>query len=223
MTHDKPKALVEVAGSSIVGRAIHSLVEYGVQKVILATGYREDALRRALAGAPVPIDYRLNPMYETTQNSVSLGLCRDAVGDDSFFKLDGDVVFDGAILQRLDAAPAPLSVAVDGRGRLDEEAMKVRVGERNRILAFGKEIPVADAHGESIGIERVRSDAVRDLFDALGRARERGRHDLYYEDVYDELVRAGLPAAAVDVSDLAWAEIDDVADLRAAERLLCGQ
>jgi choline kinase len=101
--------------------------------------------------------------------------------------------------------------------------MKVRDGEPNRTLAFGKELPVADAHGESMGIARVRSDAVRDLFDALGRARERGRHDLYYEDVYDELVRAGLPAAAVDVSDLAWAEIDDVADLRAAERLLFGQ
>jgi choline kinase len=168
----------------------------------------------------VPIEYRLNPMYETTQNSVSLTLCRDAVGDDSFFKLDGDVVFDGAILPRLDASPHALSVAVDRARRLDEEAMKVRVDDRNRILAFGKGIPVADAHGESIGIERVGSVAVHDLFGALTRAHEDGRHGLYYEDVYDELVRAGLPAEAVDVSDLTWTEIDDQADLRAAERLL---
>jgi NDP-sugar pyrophosphorylase family protein len=48
ITDDRPKALVDLDGETILGRAIRLLAEYGVRKVVLATGYREDAVRAAL-------------------------------------------------------------------------------------------------------------------------------------------------------------------------------
>src|SRR5688572_32745125 len=51
-------------------------------------------LFRSGLAAQVDVRFCPNPRYDTTQNSVSLALCREAVGDQSFFKLDGDVVFD---------------------------------------------------------------------------------------------------------------------------------
>ncbi len=43
----------------------------------------------------------------------------------------------------------------------------------------------------------------------------------YYEDVYSELVAEGrLGAEAIDVGDLPWTEVDDVADLERARQLL---
>lgn len=219
LTGDRPKALVDVGGETILGRAVRLLAERGVERVLLATGYREDAVREAMRSAPVAVDCFRNARYETTQNAVSLAVCGAGARGEAFFKLDGDVVFAPAVLERLDAVSAGLAVAVDCGRRLDAEAMKVRL-EGARIAAFGKAIRVEDAAGESIGIERVSAGASRALFDALDAAIAEGRDQLYYEDVYSELIgRAALDAEAVDVSDLGWTEVDDHDDLRRAREL----
>lgn len=223
LTDDRPKALVPFGGATIVERAVRSLADYGVRRVILATGYREEHLRRALVGVGPTVLFCPNPDYQRTQNSVSLALCREAVQGHDFFKLDGDVVFEPRILERLDACGAPLSVAVDASRQLDAEAMKVELAEGERIVAFGKELAGARAAGESIGIERVSAGAARRLFTALDALLAAGRVDLYYEDVYGHLIAEGLEARSVDVSDLRWAEIDTPEDLARAEALFSGE
>jgi choline kinase len=220
LTNDRPKALVPVGGRTILGRAVDALVGAGVSRLVLATGYREEALRAALADAPLEIVYRPNPDYDRTQNSVSLALCRDALEGEAFFRLDGDVVFDPEILSRLDRDGAFISAAVDRGRMLDAEAMKVRLDESGRrILAFGKGIPLTESGGESIGIERIAAEAGRPLFDALDRARAAGETGLYYEDVYSRLIAAGAHSSAVDVTGVRWCEIDSVDDLAEADRL----
>jgi len=221
LTDDKPKALVPISGRSLITRAVDVLARRGVTRLVIASGYREDALVRALAGAPLEVVFRPNPRYETTQNSVSLALCRDALEGESFYRLDGDVVFDARILDRLDASGAELAAAVDPTRRLDAEAMKVRVRPGSRDIAeFGKGIPLEAAAGESIGIERILGPAGGPLFDALDEAHRAGDDGLYYEDVYSRLIqRSRLAAEAVDVGGLAWCEVDTPEDLAAAERL----
>src|SRR5690349_17685877 len=112
LTDDKPKALVEVSGKTILERAVAALSAHGVRTLVLATGYRHESLERAMAGSDLEIVYRRNPEYERTQNSVSLALCRDVLDGSAFLKLDGDLLFDPSILERLDASDAPLAVAV---------------------------------------------------------------------------------------------------------------
>jgi choline kinase len=221
LTDDRPKALVSLGSETLLSRQIRLLVEHGVRRVVVATGYREDAVRRALAVAPCEVILRHNPCFDSTQNSVSLALCRDAVGRGAFFKLDADVVFQREVLARLDDASAALRVAIDSTRAVDEEAMKVVVGAGNRILTFGKAVAIDASGGESIGIELVPQNAVDPLFDALGAAGESQRTDLYYEDVYAELIAAGsLLAVAVEVGDLPWTEVDTPRDLERARALV---
>jgi choline kinase len=220
ITDDRPKALVDLGGETILGRTVRLLASYGVRSVVLATGYREDAVRAAMQGAPVAVEYCRNPEFDRTQNSVSLALCRAAVGSDAFFKLDGDVVFQRQVLERLDESTAGLAVAVDAGRMLDAEAMKVTVSGLN-IEAFGKGIELAKSAGESIGIERISARASATLFDALDEAIAGGETNLYYEDVYSRLIAAGrLRAEAVAVRDLPWTEVDDFADLERARQLV---
>lgn len=220
LTDDRPKALVPIGDKTILGRAVRLLREHGVERLVIASGYREDAIARALEGCPLEVTFVHNPEFERTQNSVSLALCRQALEGTSFFKLDGDVVFLSQVLTRLEAANAPLAVAVDGGRKLDAEAMKVAV-HLGTIRAFGKGLPLSESAGETIGIERVDETASRTLFEALERARAEGRTQLYYEDVYSELVGAGaLKATAVEVGDLPWTEVDDFADLERARELI---
>jgi choline kinase len=223
MTDDRPKALVDLGGETILGRTVRLLASYGVRKVVLATGYREDAVRAAMQNAPLVASYCRNPEFDRTQNSVSLALCRDALGTDAFFKLDGDVVFQRQVLERLDASPAELAVAVDAGRMLDAEAMKVSLAGPGalQISAFGKGIELAQSAGESIGIERISSSFSPSLFAALNAAIQAGETGLYYEDVYSRLIAAGaLRAEAVAVADLPWTEVDDFADLERARELV---
>jgi choline kinase len=223
ITDDRPKALVDLGGETILARAVRVLASYGVRRVVLATGYREDAVKAAMEGAPVATEYCRNPAFDRTQNSVSLALCRAAIGSDAFFKLDGDVVFQRQVLERLDESFAELAVAVDTGRMLDAEAMKVTVSGVN-ISAFGKGIELTKSAGESIGIERIAARASATLFDALDTTIGAGETNLYYEDVYSRLIAAGsLRAEAVAVADLPWTEVDDFVDLERARQLVLGQ
>jgi choline kinase len=220
LTDSRPKALVEVAGQSILLRALNLLRAHGVDRVVLATGYLEARVRAAVSDTGMRAEFFYNPEFDTTQNAVSLALCRSALVGQSFFKLDGDVIFARGVLERLDASSAPLAVAVDGTRRLDSEAMKVRVAS-GRISAFGKQLRLDESAGESIGIERVDAAASAPLFEELSRAMNERRTDLYYEDIYSELIQTGqIVAEPVEVGDLPWAEIDDHQDLQRASAVI---
>jgi choline kinase len=195
------------------------LLSAGVRRLVVATGYRGEAVRRALADSDAEVTFCHNEDFERTQNSVSLFRCRDALDGSAFFKLDGDLLFHPEVMARLEADRGALSAAIDASGTLGEEEMKV-ITDGARILRFGKKLAPARCSGESIGIEKISASASTLLFAALDESIGRGQTDLYYEDVYAELIPRGLDARAVDVSDLGWMEIDTPDDLVAARRAM---
>ena len=219
ITDTRPKALAPVGDETILGRAVRLLLDFGISRLVLATGYREDAVRAAVSGLPCEVVFCPNPRFDSTQNSVSLALCREAVAGRSFFKLDGDVVFDPELLTRIAAPTAELSCGVDSRRKLDAEAMKVVV-EGTSIRRFGKDVSLEESHGESIGIERISASASGKLFDALDERIAAGVTNLYYEDVYSQRSSRGeMVAEVADVSGLRWTEVDTFEDLESARRM----
>jgi choline kinase len=219
LTNDRPKALMDVGGETLLGRTVRLLVEAGVQEIILATGYKEEAIQSAMATCPVPVRYCWNEAFDRTQNSVSLWLCREAIADRPFFKLDGDLLFHPEVLQRLQEPTHGLVAAVDRKASLGEEEMKVLV-DGELIRDFGKHLDPKLSYGESIGLERVSGVAVSLIFHALGECVDQGKNDLYYEDVYAQVIKNGMNAGFADVSDLPWSEVDTFQDLEAARALV---
>jgi choline kinase len=222
ITNDRPKALVPVGKETIVGRSIRILLAHGVEELVFATGYCEEAVREATKALPARVYYCFNEAFDRTQNSISLMHCEKAVAGRSFYKLDGDLLFHSEVLGRLDKASLPLAVAVDAKAKLGDEEMKVMLRHGTpEISAFGKGLVPKNCYGESIGIERIGESIVSTLFDALRSAQSAGKTNLYYEDVYSELIGAGqICAQAVDVGDLGWAEVDTKQDLAVAEGLV---
>ena len=216
---DLPKCLVPLGdGTTLLQRAAHALASAGVERLVLATGHREEAIAEAARELPLPCELRRNPDYDRTQNAVSLWHCREAVRGEPFYKLDGDVLFRPEVIERLAACPAPVAVALDRAASLGDEEMKVLVQD-GRIVAFGKGLDPSRAHGETLGIERFDAASGARLFAALEAAVAAGRTDIYYEDVYGDLVAEGIAFAPVDVSDLPWTEVDTPEDLARARSL----
>ncbi len=217
LTDDRPKCLVSVGDETIVHRMTRLLAASGLTRLVVSCGYLESVLRDALAGAPLPVTFVSNPDYATTQNVVSLARALGLVGDgEAFVKLDGDVLFDQAVVDRLLSGTGDARVAVDGSGGLGAEEMKVRV-ENGRVVAFGKGLDPATADGESIGIEWFAPSAARRVREAMVAAVFAGRTGAYYEDVYNDVLGdLCMETRRVDPGE--WMEVDDVDDLTLARK-----
>lgn len=215
LTLDRPKSLLPIGESTVLEHMLTKLVAAGVGPFVVVCGFMEETIRGYIGDAFPGLDvtYLTNASYGTTNTAWSLLAARPEVGDEAFLKLDGDVIFEPAILTRLLAqAEGPSYVCTD-RTAVGEEVIKVVCDERGRVSEIGNGVAVADAIGESIGIERIGRGAAPALFRALAAmvALEEHRQS-YYEVAYDALVRQGVPFASVDVTGLRWVEMDDLAD-----------
>jgi choline kinase len=218
LTDDIPKCLVSLGSETILARMVRLLTEAGVGELVVSTGFEATKIHGALGRSPIPVRFVHNPDYASTQNVVSLWRALAVIERGAVIKLDGDVVFDGGLLARIMVAPGDAQVLVDDAEAPPAEAMKV-VTEGGFVRRFGKGLDARAAAGESIGIERFNEDSRGVLGAALGRAVAAGRRDVYYEDVYNDLVGEGLAMACVSTQGCAWTEVDDLADLARARTL----
>lgn len=222
LTRTTPKSLLPVGGSVILDRMVRALAVHGVEEIVAVGGHRQDDLERHATAALAEhgITFVRNEDFASTNTAASLLCARELLDGASFVKLDGDVVFDGAILDCLLAAEPGSSYACVDRTDVDDEVIKVSCDAAGRILRIGNRVPVADAVGESIGIERIDARSSGALFEELASmAGDPAHRQSYYEVAYDAIVQAGERFGVVDVTGLAWVEVDTVADYQRAQAL----
>lgn len=217
LTHDRPKCLLDLDGKALLAWQLDALLGAGVGPITVVTGYAADAVEKLLAAdyAHAPVGTLYNPFYEVADNLASCWLAR-AHFDTETLLVNGDTVFEPALLERLLAAPeAPIRLAVDHKAAYDEDDMKVALaGER--LVRVGKALPAEVVNGESIGMLRFSAQGARRFRDAVELAlREPAGLRRWYLSVIDALAHAGL-VQACSISGLRWAEVDFPQDVPAA-------
>ncbi len=219
---DTPKTLLPVAGVPILRRTLTSLLRAGFDQFVIGTGYLEHMVRDAVASwfPSLDVTFVSNPDFRTTNNAYSLWLCREACANDGFILLDGDVVFDLAVVEEL-VDRGPDCLAVRSVGGLGLEEVKVTADRQDRVLAIGKHVPVRSAMGESVGIELFSAATSRRLFDALhSRVHDQGLVNEYYEAAFQQILDEGVTLYGVDIGSKYASEIDTIDDLMAANARL---
>jgi choline kinase len=222
---DRPKTLLPVGGVPILRRTITSLLRCGFDQFVIGTGYLEHMVRDAVASwfPDLDVTFVTNPDFRTTQNGYSLMLCAPHVENDAFMLLDGDVVFDIAVIEAL-VERGPDCLAVRSVGGIGLEEVKVTADNHDRVLAIGKHVPVRSAMGESVGIELFGAASSRHLFRALDqRVRQQGLISEYYEASFQQIIDEGATLYGVDMGSLYATEIDTIDDLLAANARLAGE
>ncbi len=219
-TENLPKCLVDVGGRPLLDRALSSIEGAGITDVVLGTGYRDDLIADFLgkrAGKARVVCVK-NERFDTTNNAYSLFCVRSAVRG-PFILMDGDLLFESAVLSRLLEAEGDAVLAVEKRKELGHEEMKVVLAEDGSIAEVSKEVDPKAAIGEAIGMARFSAELGRELFSTLERQAGEGRTNVFYEKAFEELIAAGRKLRVGDVSGLRAMEIDTPEDLERAKEM----
>jgi choline kinase len=220
LTATSPKCLIPVHGRSILEWQLGELARCGIERAVVVTGFAAaevDALLAARPPAPL-VETLYNPFFAVADNIASCWMVRTEMTED-FLLLNGDTLFEAPVLQRLLAAPTrPVTLAIDRKAAYDADDMKVSFAG-SRLLRVGKQLPLEDADGESIGMMVFRADGPALFRAALERALQRPEAlKRWYLSVIDELAQEGH-VSVVSIQGLQWVEIDRAEDLDRARVL----
>ena len=213
LTEERPKCLVEVGGRSILDWQIDALHAAGVDRIVVVGGYRHAQITAHLrARQPaVPAELIVNPFWSVASSIGSVWEAR-AYLDRPFCLLNGDTVFEPALLAAMLAHPAPgVSLVVEPLAALVEDDMLVSVAD-DRVSRVAKNLSPTAATHRSLGIVISSDDGARyrGALDAVITAD--GGHQAYHHDIVDHLARHDMVTAAI-AGSAAWQEIDRPEDI----------
>lgn len=222
ITLEKPKCCVTVDSTPILEHQLRAYDAAGISEVYVVAGYLADRTRSLCARVADDLDLAVtvveNEVFANTDNMYSLYRVREAVAGEEFLLSNGDVVFDPEVVSLLVEADAPSAIACDS-STYSAEAMKITV-EDGSVTGIAKDISEEDAHGSSIDVYRFSADFSRRLFRYIERTIEvEEAYEGWTEVAIDDLAGSGEgDVRPVDVAGAGWVEIDDHADLLAADR-----
>ena len=162
LTEDTPKCLLSVRGDEpVLEVQLRALAECGVEEAVVFVGFRADKVENLVARRSpdgIRVETVFNPFYAVSDNLATCWLAR-AHMQDEFLILNGDTLFEPAVLQRLLASPeAPLTLAINEKTAYDDDDMKVSLSDAGRLVAVGKDLDSRIVDGESIGLMLFRGE-----------------------------------------------------------------
>jgi CDP-glycerol glycerophosphotransferase len=214
---DHPKPLTPLQdGRTILERQLDGLrAVLGADVPITAVvGFRSEMIMRA---AP-DLTFAYNPDFATTNTSKSLLRALRSSRDGGVLWLNGDVVFDPAVLElTLPYLNAEQSfVCVDTNTVADEE-VKYTLDAHGFVRELSK--TVVGGLGEAVGINYVSAADKPALIEHLGAC---DVQDYFERGMETAIQRDGVRFRPIDISEFAAVEVDFETDLARANTLLPG-
>lgn len=220
---DRPKILLEFGGQSLLARHLAALDAHGIQQVAITIGHQGDLIRNEVSrlGWQDRVHFVENPDFR--QGSlVSLAVQAETLRQGvPVLLMDGDVLYDPAMLGRLLHAPGENLLLVDREIEPGDEPVKICFRD-GLIVDFRKKPErVHDWHGESVGFFRFSPAMAELLATRCEDYIQRGERRVEYEEAIRDLILSE-PARfqAVEISDLPWTEIDFPEDVLRAENVI---
>ncbi len=209
-----PKPLTELRdGRSIMKQQMDNLAHaFGDKhRVMIVVGFKLEAIIERFPEAT----FVYNEFYDQTNTSKSLLKALRASGDGGVLWLNGDVVFDPEVLNRV----KPLvendeSFVVVNQSKVSDEEVKYTLDADGFIAELSKQ--VVGGLGEAVGINFIGHNDKNAL---IARLAEVDDQDYFERGIELAITHDALKMRAVDISDLYAVEIDFDEDLARANEL----
>jgi choline kinase len=217
LTVNSPKCLLNIEGQSLIEWQINELSKGGIDQVTVVVGYQADQVRQLLRShyGSQRIRTLYNPTYAWADNLFSCWVAR-AEMDDEFILLNGDTIFETAVVNRLLQTPVqPITVVTHHKDYYDADDMKVAL-DGGRLVKIGKDLAADKVDGESIGMILFRREGPVMFRRAVESAlRDSAARNKWYLSVIDEMAQS-LAVGTCSANGLQWCEVDYPADLKQA-------
>ena len=176
----------------------------------IVVGFKLDLI---LEAAPESV-FVYNERYDQTNTCKSLLKALRASAEGPVVWMNGDVVFEPAILQRLQSNidAGQTAIAVNTSAVSDEE-VKYTVDSNGMVKELSK--TVIGGLGESVGINVV---AAKDKAALIKRLEECDDQDYFERGIELAIEKDGLEVLPIDISDLFAVEVDFESDLERANQ-----
>ena len=207
----KPLTLLD-DGRTILAQQLENIYEaYGADtKVQIVVGFKLDLI---LEAAP-DVSFVYNERYDQTNTNRSLLKALRTSSAGPVVWMNGDVVFDPAILKRMQAnIDADQTVIAVNTSAVSEEEVKYTVTADGMVNELSK--TVVNGLGEAVGINLIAAKDKAKLINWLAQCDDQ---DYFERGIELAIEKDGLKVLPVDISDLFAVEVDFEADLERANK-----
>jgi choline kinase len=206
-----PKPLTRLAtGQTIMEQQVANIKSvFGEDvRITIVVGFKNDIVMEHMPDAV----FVYNENYDQTNTSKSLLKALRASHEGSVIWMNGDVVFDPIILQRLTPfiVSGRSAVAVN-TAQVGDEEVKYTVDGRGFVRELSK--TVADGLGEAVGINLIGGKDKAALIRELDACEDQ---DYFERGIELAITNDGIEVTPVDISDLFAVEVDFEGDLESA-------
>lgn len=216
LTKGYPKSFLEIKGKKLIEYNIEMLRNIGVEKIVIVTGYRDDAFIELTKGMD-DVVLKYNPFYSLVNVLGSFYMGMDELDDDFIF-IHGDTLCDRRIFDELVKLRADVNLPVDYR-QCDDEAMKVRSRD-GKLVEITKQMPVDQAEGEFIGAASFRKKTLPVVKQKTKEVLSDGDFASYFEGAIQRMIdETDLIIEPFDIKGASWVEVDFEEDFNRAVEL----
>lgn len=215
MTETMPKGFIEVGGKAMVIRSIETLIECGIERIIIGTGYHREWYEK-LADEYPQVECVFSPLYAETNSMYTLYNSREVIGDADFLLLESDIIFSRNAITHLLEDPHPDIMLITPVTKFQDQYY-VEYDANGTLTRCSTVREEVDAKGELVGIHKLSSAFYKKMCDEYGKIVQE-KPKLGYEYQLLWMSQNGSPIYVLNAKDVAWYEIDDADDLEYAEK-----
>ena len=214
ITKEHPKCMTEISSkNTILSRQLRQLVAFGIDEVVITTGYYDKVLvdycNSLHLPPPLHITFVNNPVYDQTNYIYSIYCAKEQLKDDDIILMHGDLVFENLVMEAIINCENSC-MAVSSTLPLPQKDFKAVV-KNNRIEKIGIEFFENALAAQPL--YKLKKDDWHLWLAKIVSYCESNNRNCYAENAFNE-VSDHCHISPVDVQDMLCAEIDTPEDLK---------
>lgn len=226
LTKECTKCMVKINGITLIERMLRQLDRYGMDRIIIVTGYKGDILKDYVQNLRIntPVVFVDNSDYRHTNNIYSLWLTREFLEEMDSLVLESDMIFEDRVIEKMLAVDNGCGTFV-ARPRPWMDGSIVKLDKDNNIVYFvdDEEVKRIDPsyYHKIVSIYKFKKRYVSEKYMTyLNEYVKKNKDNNLYESllkVIDLDVEKKIPAEILDEEQ--WYEINDIQDMDIAESM----